>query len=41
MAAYHPDDIGKHQEKRLASLVSGEPVINEVREEQTGNIAGT
>ena len=31
MAAYHPDDIGKHQEKRLASLVSGEPVINEVR----------
>jgi PAS domain S-box-containing protein len=31
MAAYHPDDIGKHQEKRLASLVSGEPVVNEVR----------
>jgi PAS domain S-box-containing protein len=31
MAAYHPDDIGKHQEKRLASLVSGEPMINEVR----------
>jgi PAS domain S-box-containing protein len=31
IAAYHPDDIGKHQEKRLASLVSGEPVINEVR----------
>jgi PAS domain S-box-containing protein len=31
MAAYHPDDIGKHQEKRLASLVSGEPVMNEVR----------
>ena len=31
MAAYHPDDIGKHQEKRLASMVSGEPVINEVR----------
>ena len=31
MAAYHPDDIGKHQEKRLASIVSGEPVINEVR----------
>jgi PAS domain S-box-containing protein len=29
--AYHPDDIGKHQEKRLASLVSGEPVVNEVR----------
>jgi hypothetical protein len=23
MAAYHPDDIGKHQETRLASLVSG------------------
>jgi PAS domain S-box-containing protein len=31
MVAYHPDDIGKHQEKRLASLLSGEPVINEVR----------
>jgi PAS domain S-box-containing protein len=31
MAAYHPDDIGKHQKKRLVSLVSGEPVINEVR----------
>ena len=31
MAAYHPDDVGKHQEKRLASLASGEPVINEVR----------
>src|SRR6202008_1021267 len=31
MAAYHPADIGKHQEKRLVSLVSGEPVINEVR----------
>ena len=31
MAAFHPDDIGNHQEKRLASLVSGEPVINEVR----------
>jgi PAS domain S-box-containing protein len=31
MAAYHPDDVGKHQEKRLASLVSGEPLINEVR----------
>jgi len=26
-----PDDIGKHQEKRLASLVSGEALINEVR----------
>jgi PAS domain S-box-containing protein len=31
MAAYHPDDIEKHQEKRLASLVGGEPLINEVR----------
>src|SRR5919197_916208 len=31
MAAYHPDDIGKHQERRLASLVNGEPVINKVR----------
>jgi PAS domain S-box-containing protein len=31
MAACHPDDIGKHQEKRLASLVSGEALINEVR----------
>src|SRR5215470_16147115 len=31
MTAYHPDDLGKHQEKRLASLASGEPVINEVR----------
>src|SRR5262252_10742965 len=31
MAAYHPDDLGKHQEKRLASLVSGEPATNEVR----------
>src|SRR5690349_20544776 len=31
MAAYHPDDVGKHQEKRLASLASGEPMINEVR----------
>ena len=31
MAAYHPDDLGKHQEKRLASVASGEPVMNEVR----------
>jgi PAS domain S-box-containing protein len=31
MAAYHPDDVVKHQEIRLASLVSGEPVMNEVR----------
>ena len=31
MAAYHPDDLGKHQEKRLASLASGVPVMNEVR----------
>jgi PAS domain S-box-containing protein len=31
MAAYHPADLGKHQEKRLASLASGEPVMNEVR----------
>jgi len=31
MAAYHPDDVGKHQEQRLASLASGEPVMNEVR----------
>jgi PAS domain S-box-containing protein len=31
MAAYHPDDIAKHQKKRVASLVSGEALINEVR----------
>jgi PAS domain S-box-containing protein len=31
MAAYHPDDAGKHQEERLVSLVSGNPSINEVR----------
>src|SRR5262252_2519492 len=31
MAAYHPDDLAKHQEKRIASLVSGEPAMNEVR----------
>jgi PAS domain S-box-containing protein len=31
MAAYHPDDVGKHQEKRLASLASGDPLMNEVR----------
>src|SRR5215471_14253958 len=31
MAAYHPDDLGKHQEKRLASLASGKHLMNEVR----------
>jgi PAS domain S-box-containing protein len=31
MAAYHPEDIGKHQQIRLAALASGEPVTNEVR----------
>ena len=31
MAACHPDDLGKHQERRLASLASGDPVMNEVR----------
>jgi PAS domain S-box-containing protein len=31
MAAYHPEDVGKHQQIRLAALVSGEPVVNEVR----------
>jgi PAS domain S-box-containing protein len=31
MAAYHPDDVGKHQEQRLASLASGESLMNEVR----------
>src|SRR5215468_6203007 len=35
MAAYHPEDLGKHQEKRLASLSSGEPVMNEVRLRRT------
>jgi len=31
MAACHPEDVGKHQEQRLASLASGEPLMNEVR----------
>jgi PAS domain S-box-containing protein len=31
MAAYHPEDVDKHQQIRLASLASGEPVTNEVR----------
>jgi PAS domain S-box-containing protein len=31
MAAYHPEDVGKHQQIRLVALASGEPVMNEVR----------
>ena len=31
MAAYHPDDVGKHQQIRIAALASGEPVVSEVR----------
>jgi PAS domain S-box-containing protein len=31
VAACHPEDVGKHQEQRLASLASGEPLMNEVR----------
>jgi PAS domain S-box-containing protein len=31
MAAYHPEDLGKHHEKRRVSLASGKPAMNEVR----------